>query len=182
MKRIAIIGVILICQNSWSENKTIAVKNCKLKFETTGRPTLVRIEGKSEHECTGKLVHDGTKVVESEFVMPLDKIDTGIQLRNKHLRENYLHVDKFPNAKLKITNAENFKEQLDGGLKKSSKLEATIEIHGKEAPILDGSYEVQGKKATVKFAVDLPSHGVEQPSFMGVKIVDKVNATVTLEY
>jgi polyisoprenoid-binding protein YceI len=181
MKSIIICALIILSQKAWSENKTITIKNCQLKFETTGSPTLIRIEGKSEKGCSGTLTHDGSKVIDSDFTMPTDKLDTGIPLRNKHLRENYLHAAKFPIMKMKLKSVENLKEQLAGNFKKFSKFEGILEVHGKEAPAEDSTYEVQGNKVTAKFVVDVLSHGVERPSFMGVKVVDKVHITLTFE-
>jgi polyisoprenoid-binding protein YceI len=43
---------------------------------------------------------DGTSVT---VVVPLANVDTGIALRNKHMKEKYLEVDKFPTAELTVS-------------------------------------------------------------------------------
>ncbi|MCM2281413.1 MAG: YceI family protein [Bdellovibrionaceae bacterium] len=163
----------------WAQSASI--KNCKVKFETTGQPVLVKIDGKSESPCTGEYAIEGDKLKSATFTLPLDKLDTGIALRNKHLRENYLHTEKFPKATLTVNNAADFAAQRAGSKGGMSKFEGELELHGQKAPVLEGEYQIKGGKVTAKFKVELPAHGVAQPSFMGVKIVDRVHLTVDFD-
>jgi polyisoprenoid-binding protein YceI len=161
--------------------ESITVKNCKVKFETTGQPVLVKIEGKSEVECTGKVTVEGDQIKDSEFSMSVEHLDTGIALRNKHLRENYLHTEKFPTAKLSIKAIDGLSTQRKGPSAAMNDFQAELELHGQKAPVEIGKYQIKDNKVTTQFCIDLPSYGVDKPSFMGVKIVDKVHITVTFD-
>lgn len=176
------VTALLLLSSSVVFGEDFSVKNCKINFETTGQPVLVKILGKADGECTGNLKIEGGKVVSSEFKLDLNKIDTGIPLRNRHLRENYLKTQDFPNAVLKITKIDDLEAQRSGAKKGTSKFEGDLEMHGVTSPVGDSSYSVDGKKVTAKFEVELANWKIEKPSFMGVKIVDKVYLTVSFDY
>ncbi len=156
-----------------------AISNCKVSFRTKGQPVLVTIEGESENPCSGEYTIDPK--FRGEFIMPLDKLDTGIPLRNKHLRDNYLHTSKFPNATLVVEEAEAFSENLKTSDGKESKFTGVLELHGQKKPTTDGLYSIKNKKVRAKFSVLLPDHGVEQPAFMGIKVVDRVYIEVEFD-
>lgn len=153
------------------------IVNCLITFKTRGQPVLVSIEGKSESPCTGVFAVDGGSTKKSKVTMDLQKLDTGIPLRNKHLRENYLHTDKFPTATMTDIEAENIEAQVKGSTKGKSAFKGLLELHGMKKEVR-GTYEVKGGNMySGQFEIDLPEFGVERPSFMGVKVVDKVYLT-----
>lgn len=142
---------------------------------------MIQISGRSESECSGSVVVTNDQLTSGQFQMPLDKLDTGIALRNKHLRENYLHTDQFPLAKLKVTSIEALAEHLNNKAVGRNKFEGFLELKGKEAPVMDATYEKKGSKVSAKFSLDLPNHGIDRPAFMGIKIVDKVTVIVQFD-
>ena len=163
----------LFTSNAFAENWKVS--NCTISFKTKGSPVLVSIEGKSEAPCTGDWIVNGDDATNSKVVMDLTKLDTGISLRNKHLKDNYLNVTKFPTATM--TNIEA--SGIGGLLKKAGKstFKGMLELHGSKKPI-QGTYEVKdGNQYSGNFEIDLPDFDVERPSFMGVKVVDKVYIT-----
>lgn len=174
--------LVLLGLVSSASAETFDIKSCKVTFETTGSPVLVKIQGSSKKPCVGKITVEGGAIKANEITMDLSELDTGIGLRNKHLRENYLHVEKFPKAIVKLTEAINLATQLQGNAKKSEAFSGTLNLHGKDAPITKSEYIFDGsKKVTAKFSVNLNDHGVDYPSFMGVKVVDVVHLTVAIE-
>jgi hypothetical protein len=148
-----------------------SIKDCKVEFKTVGAPVKVEINGTSGAPCTGKFSLDGGAVKSSLFEMPLDKLDTGIELRNKHLRENYLKVSEFPKAAFKLTSADKAGEIATGGGEASFK--GKMKLHGKVSDV-EGTYKVSGDNVNIKMPLDLRDYGVEAPSFMGVTVVDKI--------
>lgn len=108
------------------------------------------------------------------FEVDLNALDTGIGLRNRHMRENYLETDQFPFAQFagRISDAGR---EADTAVHLSIAGEMTI--HGvkqpKTAAILatrDGSrYHVRGQ-----FPVALPDYKIKVPKLMFMKISDTV--------
>lgn len=107
----------------------------------------------------------------------LDALDTGIGLRNRHMRENYLETDRYPYASYQgrivaVDSAEG------GAL--SVKSMGKLAIHGVKRDLeiacvvtpAGGGYRIQGA-----FEVRLPDFGIAIPSLMFLKI----NETVDLD-
>jgi polyisoprenoid-binding protein YceI len=113
---------------------------------------------------------DYTNNSEIYLEVDLNSLDTGIGLRNRHMRENYLETDRFP-----IT---HFKGKVINGAASndstvSIEAEGVIFIHGVEKPInVKGSLIKKGNGFRIKtnFEVKLSDFQVEIPSIMFYKI------------
>jgi polyisoprenoid-binding protein YceI len=104
------------------------------------------------------------------FEVDLKSLDTGIGLRNRHMRDNYLHTEKYPTThyKGKIIKSEKIKEN---EFKVIS--EGTIFIHGVEQPLnIDARMIKNGKQFYIqcRFDVKLSDFNIEIPSIMFYKI------------
>ena len=110
------------------------------------------------------------------FEVDLNALDTGIGLRNRHMRENYLHTDKFPTTHYtgKIIKAVNVSD---------TEVEVTTEgeifIHGvkKSLPVVgtlkkeeSGIYHIE-----INFVVALTDFDIEVPSIMFYKIDENMD-------
>ena len=117
------------------------------------------------------------------FEVDLTTLDTGIGLRNRHMRENYLETDKyrFTNFSGKVTNAEKTSDSTY-----DVEAEGTISIHGVIKPLMvTGTVTKSGEKdynIKTKFEVKLPDFNIEVPSLMFLKIneVIKVQLDVNM--
>src|SRR5258708_38457505 len=89
-------------------------------------PAGLRIEGKS----TAVSLEDEPSAL--LFKVPLAPIDTGIGLRNRHLRES-LEVDKFPDATLRVMRADlKFPKE---GSPVESQVTGELLLHGHTRPV-----------------------------------------------
>lgn len=104
------------------------------------------------------------------FEVDLKSIDTGIGLRNRHMRENYLHTDKYPvtHYKGKIVKAEKTADnQFD------VTTEGVIFIHGIERPLsVNGKLTTMGDRIQIqcRFEVKLSDFDIPIPQLMFMKI------------
>ena len=77
-----------------------------------GRPAAIKILGKSKGP-SGELKiqkSDQDFLVNGEAIIDLDSFETGINMRDQHMKEKYLETGKGKNAKLIIENRfEEFK-------------------------------------------------------------------------
>lgn len=143
------------------------IKECVVIFETTANPGLLNISGDGG-KCTGTITEKGGKysaVINSK----LNDYQTGISLRNSHLRDKYLETKKYPTAEL------SFKDEADDG-----EIDAQLKIKSDIKPV-KVIYETKGKVVTAKFSFnikDYPSIGV--PSWLGVTAAERVDVTVIL--
>lgn len=122
----------------------------------------------------GYMAWDGDDILSKNqlyFEVDLRTIDTGIGLRNRHMREDYLETDKYPmtSFKGKIIKAD---KASDGKLNVVA--EGNMSIHGVTRPITirgtltpsqAGGYRVQSN-----FEVKLPDYNIPIPQLMFLKI------------
>jgi len=104
------------------------------------------------------------------FEVDLNSIDTGIGLRNRHMRENYLHTDKYPYASYagKITTATPTDSSAI-----NVETTGTFELHGVKKQVqIDGQIfpTDNGYKASAQFEVKLEDYNIERPQLMLLKI------------
>jgi len=119
----------------------------------------------------------GSDYLESDvyFEVELDLLDTGIRLRNRHMRENYLETEKFPYAfyRGRITAVEALPS---GGWRVASK--GKLGIHGVEKEFTiqcDLSDYGTGYRVKSAFQVQLPDFHIKVPSLMFMKISETIN-------
>lgn len=104
------------------------------------------------------------------FEVNLDALDTGIGLRNRHMRENYLETNLFPTTWFK---GSCVKATPDGENRWNVLVQGTMFIHGKERmKSVKGFIEQQGNRLRIrsKFDVKLSDYGITVPSIMFYKI------------
>src|SRR6185436_4775040 len=104
-----------------------------------------------------------------ELELDLATIDTGIGLRNQHLRENYLEIKKpgFEKAVLsEIRVGEARSESFEG----RSSFAGSLRLHGVSRAI-GGSAELKREAAGVRVSATFPlvltDFGIEPPEYMG---------------
>lgn len=122
----------------------------------------------------GYVLWDGDALInKSEFYFEVDlaSLDTGMGLRNRHMRDNYLQTDDFPYAEYagKITGM----ERIDGKETWHVSTEGKLKIHGIEKNVTiegtvsreDDSYHVQSE-----FNVKLTDYNIKVPKLMFMKL------------
>lgn len=128
-------------------------------------PAGFKIEGKTK---SVDLKDDGKTLT---VVVGLKDLETGISLRDSHMREKYLEVDKFPEATLTVaTNAVTWPE--DGKTSEGS-AKGTFTVHGVSKEVSfkyrisngGGTYSVEGEAP-----VNFKDHGINVPTYMGITV------------
>jgi polyisoprenoid-binding protein YceI len=110
------------------------------------------------------------------IVVPLTKLDTGIELRNKHMREKYLETGKYPNAELVVAKSAIKYPEVGSG-------EATgqLKLHGQTRSVRV-KYEAKrsggGLAVAGSFRINIKDFGIEQPSYMGLSVKPEVDVAV----
>jgi polyisoprenoid-binding protein YceI len=104
------------------------------------------------------------------FEVALATLNTGIGLRNSHMRENYLETDQYPYATYRGTIS-----QVDGDSNSTVRILSvgTMTIHGVERPyeiVCDVEPASAGYRVRAQFQVALPDFDIEVPSLMFLKI------------
>ncbi len=155
------------------ENFTI--KQSEVTFKAIGKPGFLRINGESA-KVDGTIVKDGSEL-KGELRCELDKFSTGMDLRDKHMKETYLETKKFPLSILKLT---RFPFQTD----KTEKFKAMLDLHGVQHEVEGEATVVQNQnklKIKAEFTIQLSDYAVNIPSYAGIKVADTVTINVEAE-
>lgn len=153
----------------------------------TGHTTKV----KGDVRLDDSFLFDAKHPFSARFAVDLTSIDTGIALRNEHMRDNFLETAKYPEAVYQVSGL-----RLVGprpNLKKPGTVRlistGNFSVHGvtipKTIPLTVRYTPVNGKsRATIriqgKFPVTLTQHHIQRPEAVFVKLAETVFVTVNL--
>ncbi len=141
----------------------------------TGKGTVGTLIGKGSDL---EIADDGTTVTVS---VPLGNLQTGIALRDRHMREKYLEVQKFPKAELVVTRAAlNIKPGADS----AGDVQGTFTLHGVSKPVTfnyKATRKGEGYGVVGKFKINVLDFGIQKPSYLGVGINPDMDVEVTFD-
>jgi len=127
----------------------------------------MRIEGKTPDLS---LTRSGEVL---EFVVQLATLQTGIELRDRHMRDDVLEVQRFPVATLRVTNPPPPAGKTAGTAR------AELTVHGQTRPV-DVSFQVAprgGYDVTATFRMDLRDYGMNAPTYLGIKVKPEIDVS-----
>ena len=154
-----------------------------VEFLAIGRPSFIKIRGKSD-KLGGRLLIS-QKSLSGTVSIPLASLDTGMGLRNRHMTENYLHVDRFPKALLKFRSVslpENFLKAKKVSAK-SIPFKGTLKLHGIKKSVRGvASLERNGNRISgqAKFKINITDFEIKVPSFKGITVAKEVTISVNI--
>jgi polyisoprenoid-binding protein YceI len=130
----------------------------------------MRIEGRTK-DLTAVTAPDAL-----EFQVQLATLQTGIPLRDRHMREEYLQVQTYPVARLRIPRASVPKP--DAG--DSGTCRGELTLHGQTHPVdvLFHLRRAAGYEVTASMQVDMREFGIASPKYMGVSVKPEVEVSV----
>ena len=112
-----------------------------------------------------------------EILVDLATIDTGISLRNQHLREKYLEVakgkgfDKAVLSEIHLSDAEG--EAFEG----RTAFTGVLLLHGEKHPV-QGTAEIRrdglGRRVRAEFPLVLTDFGITPPEYLGVGVGNRL--------
>lgn len=112
-----------------------------------------------------------------DITMDLTTIDTGIALRNQHLRENYLEVGKGGGFEKAVLTDIRLAAADGDGFEGDTDFTATLALHG-VAKQVSGKMEVRkegaGRRVRADFPVTLSDFGIAPPMYLGVGVGNKL--------
>ena len=106
--------------------------------------------------------------------VPLKNLDTKIELRNKHMKEKYLEVGKYPNAELRVA-----KSAVQAP---SGKATGQLSLHGQTKPVTF-SYATKPDGAatgvTSSFHLNTNDFGIEKAGYAGISVKPDIDVNVS---
>lgn len=159
----------------------------KVEFLAIGKPAALKIRGNVAQDAKtplkGQLDLAGT-ALSGTATLSLSSLTTGIGLRDSHMKDNYLHVAKFPEASIVLDKISLPAPFSTGDSTTGTDFSGKLLLHGVEKPIA-GTAQISKKGETlgVKFAfkLKLSDHAIDIPSYLGIKVADEVEITAESE-
>lgn len=151
-----------------------------VSFRAIGKPAFLKIDGKGEGP-TGNIQVEGNKM-SGEMTFALKTLDTGIELRDEHMKDKYLKIKESPTATLKFSNQElNTAFDTSAMQLKGPAIKATLTLNkvSKELSV-DWKSENKGSEllVTSNFSIKLSDYNIEIPEYAGIKVADEVKVEV----
>ncbi len=158
--------------------KTTSSTEGHLEFLALGRPAMIRIKGESVGPDGVLTLSEG--FAQAEFHLKLAELNTGIEMRDKHMKEKYLEIEKNPEAILTIENLTLKSQDQDQDVP----FEGQLALHGQNKKV-NGllSYKTSSsaqKTAHAEFKFKLSEFAISIPSYAGITVADEVQIKLDL--
>ena len=139
--------------------------------KTTSITGTVAVEGGTPSSLSGELSVD------------LATLDTGIDLRNTHLREKYLEVGRGAEFATAVLSGVRLDKAGSPTFRGPTPFTATLLLHGTRRPVA-GQAEIQNEGSDVRvvasFPVRIDDYGIAPPRYLGVGVKNEVQVKISL--
>lgn len=156
MRAYLLIIALMCSQISFAKEAVVDIKTTILKGFTA-----------KTKDIKGEARLEGAKVKAENVVVSLKNLDTGMSLRNDHMKNKFLDVNKYPDAILVKGEGENGKGT------------GRIKIRGIEKDFA-GIYKVAGSEVEAEFELLLSDFGISGINYKGVGVEDKIKLKVSI--
>ena len=141
-----------------------------------------RFEAKTAAVKGQATVTEGETAVAGSFVVDLRTLDTGIGLRNTHLRDNYLEVSRgagydtavLDNIVLDASPPPRGKTATVG-------FKGVLTLHGRGNPVTgtaEVTYKPDSMDVKVKFPMKIDVYEISRPTYLGVGVSNQIDVEV----
>jgi polyisoprenoid-binding protein YceI len=123
----------------------------------------------------------GSPALEGTFAVDLRTLDTGIGLRNEHLRKNYLEVDKGTGYDQAVLSEIELKGLNPDAPEGKGSFSGSLTLHGMKKAVA-GPVDVRRAGASLRmkasFPVSLSDYGIPEPRYLGIGVRNTVQVEV----
>ena len=127
---------------------------------------------------------NGSPTLDGSLAVDLRTLDTGIGLRNTHLREKYLEVNKgtgFDTATLSTIDLTGLSPVAPEG---KGSFTGLLTVHGVTKTVT-GAVDVRraggGLRVKASFRLDLADYGIAKPRYLGIGVTNTVQVEVAFD-
>jgi polyisoprenoid-binding protein YceI len=178
MRRLQLLSIMAVCLGlvgvtAAARAALSAPADARVTFDASG-PAGMKIEGTTTDL---QVTEDGGNVVIS---VPLAHLSPGIGLRDHHMREKYLEVQKYPAATLTI--GRSALRLPASGESTTGDASGTVTLHGQSRPV-GVHYEVKGEGPTLSvhgsLHVNMNDFGITVPVYLGVTVKPDIDVSAS---
>lgn len=173
---VALAAATVMAPTTWRVEQGAVRVICPMTIGGSFEARTTALSGSVTAGSSGSRTFDGTLSVN------LRTLDTGIDLRNEHLRENYLEVGKgpgFDSATLSEIDLDQFNPDAPEG---KGSFTGLLTLHGVTRSVT-GAVDVRpvgaGLRVKATFPVDVTAYSIRKPRYLGIGVKDIVEVEVT---
>jgi polyisoprenoid-binding protein YceI len=171
---LGLVGATLTPANTWSVGQGDVRVTCPMTVGGSFDAKTTALSGSVTGNASG-LAFDGRLAVN------LRTLDTGISLRNEHLRDNYLEVNKGPGFDTATLSKIELKEFGPDAPEGKGFFTGLLTLHGVTQTVT-GAADVRqagaGLRVTASFPVTLSDYSIRKPRYLGIGVKDTVQVAV----
>lgn len=132
-----------------------------------------------------RLEDGGAPGLPGQVRVRLDSLDTGMGLRNRHLRETYLEVDRGEEFREAVLIEVELADPLPSGAgDHETGFAGLLSLHGMERPV-KGEARIMRRDGRVRveaeFPLSLAEFAIPPPRYLGVGVRDEIRITVSFD-
>jgi polyisoprenoid-binding protein YceI len=146
-----------------------------VSFLAVGRPAFLKIRGEADG-VRGELKSTDSQL-HGRLSFRLDRLKTGIDLRDEHMHERYLETPKFPEATLEISHQEI---PLEG--QSSIPIKGSLTIKNVTLPAVGSVQRLSAQKMQARLKVNLRDYPIGVPSFQGITVANEVEIEIKSDF
>jgi polyisoprenoid-binding protein YceI len=172
---VALAGATAVAGNTWRVGQGDVRVICPMTIGGSFDAKTTAISGAVTASATDARALDGSVAVD------LRTLDTGIGLRNEHLRDNYLEVTKGPGfdmATLSDIDLKGLNPEVPEG---KGSFTGVLKLHGVTNTVT-GAVDVRQAGAALRvkasFPLNLTDYSIRQPRYLGVGVKDTITVEV----
>jgi polyisoprenoid-binding protein YceI len=172
---LVLVGTVFASQNTWRATGGDVRVTCPM---TVGGSFDARTSG-----LTGSVAASASgQSLDGSIAVDLRTLDTGIGLRNEHLRERYLEVAKGPDFDTATLSQIDLNGIDPGAPQGNGSFTGMLTLHGVKRKVT-GAVDVRpagtGLRIRASFPVALPDFNISKPRYLGIGVKDVVRVEVT---
>ena len=169
-------SALLAAGTTWRATQGDVRVTCPLTVGGSFQAKTAALSGSVTPGASHPPSYDGSLVVD------LRNIDTGINLRNEHLREKYLEIDKAPGYDKAVLSEIDLKGLNPDAPEGKGSFTGSLILHGTKKTV-SGPAEIRkagsGFRVKASFPVNLSEFAIPEPRYLGVGVKNVVQVEVT---
>lgn len=156
-----------------------------VEFLAIGNPSAIKIKGEKA-KVYGEITFI-QNVLNSKLKIDLNEFETGVEMRDEHMKENYLETNKAENryANLTVVDLSIPADYWKNGKELNADFKGKLTLHGITKDIAGKIFFPpfsKGKELLTisQFTIKLTEFNIEIPSFVGITVAEDVKIEVKL--
>lgn len=175
MKILIVLTSLFLTLTSFAATEyQLAPKQGKVEFKTKGWPNLVVIKGVGQGPA-GALIEDNGKI-SGQISFDLTTLDTGIALRDDHMKKKYLEITQYPTSILTLKDV-SLPENHQGAFH----FTGLLNLHGVEKEVSgQATLNKEGDQLVMsaKIPVKLSEFNIAIPNYKGITVAEDVKVDI----